>query len=89
MTVLELWNGALGRTEKMVLEELERELRLFPVNEQVWTRARRLSRSCREKGITTPTADIIIAACAGEYRLDLEHNDAHLSTILSFAAKLR
>jgi predicted nucleic acid-binding protein len=89
MTVLELWNGAQGRPEKMVLEELERELRLYSINEQVWTGACRIAKSCREKGITTPTADIIIAACATEYGLDLEHNDAHLSTILAIAATLR
>jgi predicted nucleic acid-binding protein len=89
MTVLELWNGAQGRAEKVVLEELERELRLYPINEQVWMGSRRLARGCREKGITTPTADVIIAACAVEYGLELEHNDTHLSTILAFAAKLR
>jgi hypothetical protein len=39
ITLLELWSGAQGDAEKMVLEELERELRLYPVNEQVWTAA--------------------------------------------------
>jgi predicted nucleic acid-binding protein len=89
MTALELWNGAKGRAEKMVLEELERELRLYPINEQVWKAARLIARACRDKGITTPTADILIAACAAEYRLEVEHNDAHLSTILALATKLR
>jgi predicted nucleic acid-binding protein len=88
ITLLELWNGTRGSAEKMVLEELERELRLYPVNEHVWTAARGLARSCREKGITAPTVDIIIAACAVEYRLELEHNDAHLTAILAGAANL-
>ncbi len=89
MTVLELWNGAQGRAEKIVLEELERELRLYPINEQVWTGARRLARFCRDKGLTTPTADFVIAACASQYHLEMEHNDAHLSAILPIAATLR
>ncbi len=89
MTLLELWNGAQGHTERKVLEELEQELPLYRINDPVWTSARHLARACREKGITTPTADILIAACAAEYGLELEHNDAHLGRILVVAAKLR
>jgi predicted nucleic acid-binding protein len=63
MTLVELWNGARGRLEKSALQELEGELRLCPVNEPVWTRARKLARACREHGLTTPTSDLVIAAC--------------------------
>ena len=49
MTLVELWNGAQGSEEKRVLEELESELRLYPVNAQVWAGARILARRCREK----------------------------------------
>jgi predicted nucleic acid-binding protein len=87
MTLVELWNGARGQMEKSTLEELEGELRLCPVNEEVWTRARKLARACRENGVTAPSADIVIAACAIEHNLKLEHNDSHFEKILPLAAK--
>jgi predicted nucleic acid-binding protein len=88
MTLVELWNGAQGHIEKNALEELEEELRLYPVNEQVWASARARARRCREKGITVSTADIIVAACAANNKLSLEHCDSHFDKILPVAAKL-
>ena len=88
MTLVELWNGAQGHVEKNALEALEEELRLYPVNEQVWAGARTLSRRCREKGITATTADIIVAACTASHKLPLEHCDSHFDKILPVAAKL-
>jgi predicted nucleic acid-binding protein len=88
MTLVELWNGAQGITEKKILEEMEEELRLYPVNEQVWASARMLARRCREKGVTASTPDIVIAACAASNKLPLEHCDSHFYKILPIAAKL-
>ena len=88
MTLVELWNGAQGSAEKKVLEELERELRLYPVNAQVWAGARILARRCREKGVTVSTPDIVIASCAATHKLPLEHCDSHFDKVLPIAAKL-
>jgi len=88
LTLVELWNGAQGHAEKVALEELESELRLFPVNEPVWKKARLLARRCRENGITVTSADIVIAACAKEHGLALEHCDKHFDKIQLVAAKL-
>ena len=88
MTLVELWNGAQGATEKKALEELEEELRLYPVNEQVWASARMLARRCREKGVTASTPDIVITACAANNKLSLEHCDSHFDKVLPIAAKL-
>ncbi len=88
LTLLELWNGAQGRTEKSALEELEAEVRLFPVNEAVWAAARRLARRCREHGVTVPSVDIVIAACAVQHGLELEHHDSHFGKILPLAVRL-
>ena len=88
MTLVELWNGAQGHIEKSALEALEEELRLYPVNEQVWIGAKMLARRCREKGITASTADIVVAACAASNKLPLEHCDSHFDKILPIAAKL-
>jgi len=88
MTLVELWNGAQGHAEKKALEELEVEVQLCAVNEQVWTKARLLARRSREKGITVMSADIVTAACAVSYHLELEHCDSHFDKILPIAKKL-
>jgi predicted nucleic acid-binding protein len=88
MTAVELWNGARGAREKRELAELEKEVTLFPVDAGVWQKARRLAVRCRECGLTAPTADILIAACALHHGLELEHYDTHFDKILPIAAKL-
>ncbi len=88
MTLVELWNGAQGRVEKKALEELEKELRIYPVDEQVWASARLLARCCREKGVTASTPDIVVAACAANNKLPLEHCDSHFDKVLPIAANL-
>jgi predicted nucleic acid-binding protein len=88
MTLVELWNGAQGHVEKKALEELEAEVQLCAINEQVWRNARLLARRSREKGITATSADVLIAACAANYNLELEHCDGHFDKILPIAKKL-
>jgi len=88
MTLVELWNGAQGHPEKKALEELEAEVRLLAINEPVWAKARQLARRSREKGITVTSADLVIAACAANYQVDLEHCDTHFDKILPIARKL-
>jgi len=88
LTLVELWNGAQGHVEKKVLEELEAEVKLYAVNEQVWAKARLLARRSREKGITATSGDIVVAACAANYALDVEHCDSHFDKILPVAKKL-
>lgn len=87
-TLVELWNGAQGHAEKKVLDELEAEVQLYAVNEQVWAKARLLARRSREKGITATSGDIIVAACAANYDLQVEHCDSHFDKILPIARKL-
>jgi predicted nucleic acid-binding protein len=88
MTLVELWNGAQGHSEKKALEELEAEVQLLAVNDRVWAKARQLARRSREKGITVASADLVIAACAANYDADLEHCDTHFDKILPIAKKL-
>lgn len=85
MTLVELWNGARGQAEKGVIEALEREVRLYPITEQAWARACELARRCRSKGLTVPSADIVIAACAAAHKLELEHCDRHFDDIVPLA----
>jgi predicted nucleic acid-binding protein len=88
MTAIELWNGARGPKEKRELAELEKEIALFPVDNDVWQLSRKLARACRDSGVNAPPADIVIAACARNFDLEVEHCDAHFDKILAVAAKL-
>lgn len=88
MTLVELWHGARGPREKRELAELEKEITLLPVNEDVWNVSRKLARRCRDAGLTVPSADIVIAACAAQHQVPLEHCDSHLERIVPIAAKL-
>ena len=88
MTAVELWHGARGAREKRELAALEKEINLCPIGPAVWQKAIRLAQDCRSAGLTVPTADIVIAACAADHGLELEHCDSHFDKILPIAAKL-
>lgn len=88
MTLIELWHGVRGTKEKRELSEMEKEITHVPVNEPVWRYAAKLARRCREKGVTAPTSDLIIGACAIHNHLELEHCDSHFDDILRVANTL-
>jgi predicted nucleic acid-binding protein len=88
MTLVELWHGVRGAREKRELAEMENEVERIPVNAEVWRLAARLALRCREKGITVPVSDIIIAACAVAHQLELEHCDKHFDELLPLAKAL-
>ena len=78
---LELWNGARGKHEKMVLGEMEKEIPNLKISDDVWAEAIDLSKRARTCGKTIPSTDILIAACAAHYSVGIEHADAHFDTI--------
>jgi len=41
-----------------------------------------IAQRARAKGFTVPAADLVIAACAWEHRVELEHDDAHLAALV-------
>ncbi len=88
LIAVELWNGVRSGGETKALTELEREVTLFNLEAAVWQKSRRLAVHCRKSGITVPTADLVITACARHYGLDLEHCDGHFDKILPVAATL-
>lgn len=87
MTAVELWHGARGAREKKELAALEQEITVLSIDSGVWQKARLLAIRLREAGVTVPGSDIIIAACAVHYKLELEFCDAHFDRILPIAAK--
>jgi predicted nucleic acid-binding protein len=88
MTLVELWHGVRRAKEKRELAEMEHEIARIPVNPDVWRLAFRLGLRCREKGITVPVSDIVIAACAVTHRLELEQCDGHFDDLLPIARSM-
>ncbi len=82
---LELWNGARGDREKAVLERMEVLIPKLPIDEPTWTDACDLARRAREAGLTIPTNDILIVACARRHDLEIEHCDQHIGALLGLA----
>ncbi len=78
---LELWSGLRGAAERKQMEALEADVTLLPTTDAVWGRARELARRARAAGHTVPGADLLIAACAWEHGVDMEHDDAHLTAL--------
>jgi len=83
MVRLELWNGLRGAAEREQMKELEVDVIHLPTNDAVWARARLLAQRARAKGITAPASDVLIAACAWERGVEMEHDDAHLTALAS------
>ena len=81
MVRLELWNGLRGPAERKQMEALELDVITLATTEAAWSKARRLAQRARAKGITVPGADLIIAACAWEHGVEMEHDDAHLAAL--------
>lgn len=88
LIAVELWNGVRPGEETRTLAELDDAVTRYELSAPVWLRARKLAVLSRKNGITAPTADIVIAACAGYYRLEMEHVDAHFDKLMTISAKL-
>ncbi|HEY6322910.1 MAG TPA: PIN domain-containing protein [Thermoanaerobaculia bacterium] len=84
---LELWNGAAGAEQRRLLRNLEEHLGTVPTTPEVWALARDIARSLRDRGVTVPAADVLIAACARHHGLGLIHRDAHFDLIAAAVDK--
>jgi predicted nucleic acid-binding protein len=82
---LELWNGARGDHEGTVLREMEKELPCLEISPPVWDRAAKLAHLARERGVTVPGTDLLVAACAQHHGVNIEHHDKHFDLIAGLA----
>jgi predicted nucleic acid-binding protein len=81
MVLLELWNGVRVSAERTLLDSLAADVVLLPMTDGAWDRARQLARRSRAGGLTVPGADLVIAGCAWEHGVPVEHRDRHLSAL--------
>ena len=81
MVRLELWNGLRGPAETKQMTELEADTPVLPTTDGVWAKARLLAQRARARGLTVPSADLVIAACAWEHGVAIEHDDKHLTAL--------
>jgi predicted nucleic acid-binding protein len=88
LIAVELWNGVRAGEETKSLTELETAVTVYSIDATVWQKARKLAFQSRREGITVPLADIIIAACAARYGLEVEHFDGHYDQLMPLAIKL-
>jgi predicted nucleic acid-binding protein len=79
MVRVELWHGARGLDESQALRDLERDVPSLPTTQEVWDLAVDLARKAHQKGYTLPASDLLIAACARHYSVNLEHDDTHFN----------
>ena len=88
MILLELWNGAQGESERKILKDFSMEIPMLPISSEVWTLAKRLAQTCRQKGKTVPSTDILIVSCGLMNKADIEHQDNHFDIILNLYSSI-
>ena len=81
VVVAELLGGARSVEEKMVLEDLLRDLVLHRTSFDHWTRVGELRRRLREHGLTVSIADAHVAQCALDRDVLLLTRDAVFRSI--------
>jgi predicted nucleic acid-binding protein len=78
---LELWAGVGSESDRALLRNYRKRLPELEIINDVWEKACQLADRCRRAGKTVPPHDILIAACAQHYEVEIEHDDAHFSLI--------
>jgi predicted nucleic acid-binding protein len=78
---LELWNSRSAKEQAKKIRELEAYLPSLEITPDVWSRGHELARRARAEGLTCPTIDILIAACASHHRAEIESCDKHFERL--------
>ncbi|MHB1345169.1 MAG: type II toxin-antitoxin system VapC family toxin [Thermoleophilia bacterium] len=81
LILVEILSGARDEGELRRLERLFEATTCLPLDRPIWSRAARLGFDLRRAGVSIPTVDLTIAACALEADVPLLHIDAHFELI--------
>ncbi len=80
---LDLWNDAAGKRDHKVLREFETVLPELLIDDAVWMLAFNLAKRARAKGISVPSTDVLIAACARHHGATIETADKDFELLAS------
>ena len=83
---LELLSGARTGNEYLELKEDLESLLQLKITDPTWEMASHLAYRMRRKGITVPSADVLIVAIAMENDCDLLHADRHFDLMIEQGA---
>jgi len=86
IVIMELLVGAKSEKEYDKLSKDLAALRCFDVSVKLWQRACKLGFTLRQKGISVPLTDTLIAAVAIENDALLLHNDRHYEMIATITS---
>lgn len=84
VVLLELLSGVKTERHYQELESELRALRFIPVEDATWTAAYRIGFTLRKKGVSSPAADILIAAAALETNCIVLHRDRHFDLMAKY-----
>ena len=87
--ILELLQGCRSVEERDSLRTKLESLDILPLTPVVWEQAYELGFSLRRRGLTIPTADLILAALALENKTFLLHHDEHFEMIVPYIPNLQ
>ena len=87
--VLELVQGCRTQPERDALQTRLESLRIVTITQDVWDRSCDLGFSLRQRGVTVPAMDLVVAAASIEHRLLLLHNDRHYEFVARHEPRLR
>ncbi len=79
---IELWNGMAGDREVAIMNRLEELVASLPIDDVVWQTSVDLTKRARDKGLTVPTADLIITACAWRHKAVIDSCDQHFDLLM-------
>lgn len=78
---VELWNGTAGEKEVAIMDRLEELVDVLSIDEAVWQESIALTKQSRAAGLTVPTSDLIIAACARRHPVSIDACDRHFEAL--------
>jgi len=87
--ILELLQGCRTVEERDALKIKLESLDILSITQSVWEQGYEIAFSLRKKGLTIPTADLIVAALAIENNTMILHHDEHYEMIAQCYPTLR
>jgi len=81
MIQLELWNGARGKPERDMIVMMTQNIHNYEIKSDVWVKSFQIAKNARHRGLTVPSTDILIYACAVHYEAELLHKDRHFDLL--------